>query len=365
MLAPHGVQRRWDLTRALPTRVYCVQHHESDLAFVLRMLAEEGIFFRFDHPEVDGASALSREVLVLSDAAEKVPPIAGVDRLPFRESIDGEALRSDDAFVSSFRSRRIVAATQVLLRDFDFVHPRYEQRSLTEPLVRSARPDLDGRLPSSLGVYEHKMEYEEPDLEGHDSARYLEQLRASSTMHDGESRCVRLRPGRAFSLAESDPPRLDGRYTVTRVEHEGRAPELAPGSESGVYRNRFSSVRAEVPYRPGRPERRIRQVTETATVVGPAREEIHADAHGRVKVQFHWDLDGKANERSSCWIRVSQPWAGPGWGHQFIPRIGMEVVVTFLGGDLDRPLITGTVYNAVNSPGCNRRQIPDRLGETG
>jgi len=350
VLAPHGVQRRWDLTRALPPRVYCVQYHETDLAFVLRMLAEEGIFFRFDHPEVDAASVHSREVMVLSDVADKTPPIAGGDRLPLRESIDGDALRADEAHVSSFRSRRVVAASQVLLRDFDFVHPRFDQRSLTEPLLSSATPDLGGRLPDRFGVYEHKMEYEEPDLQPHDAIRYLEQLRASAVVHEGESRCVRVRPGRAFTLTESDPPRLDGRYAVTRVDHEGRAPELAASSETGVYRNRFVCVRAEVPYRPARPERRLRQVTETATVVGPASEEIYADAHGRVKVQFHWDLDGKQDERSSCWLRVSQPWAGPAWGFQFIPRVGMEVVVTFLGGDLDRPLVTGTVYNAINSP---------------
>jgi type VI secretion system secreted protein VgrG len=362
VLAPHGVQRRWELTRGLPKRAYCVQYHETDLAFVLRMLAEEGIFFRFDHPEVDGASPHSREVLVLGDAAEKVPPIAGVERLPLRESIDGDALRAEGAHVSAFRARRVIAATQVLLRDYDFVHPRFEQRSLTEPLVRSARPDLDGRLPDRSGVYEHKMEYEEPDLQPHDASRHLEQLRASASVHEGETRCARMRPGRSFTLTEGEPSRVDGRYTVTRVDHEGRVAELAAAGDRGLYRNRFACVRAEVPFRPPRPERRLRQVTETATVVGPASEEIHADAHGRVRVQFHWDLDGQHDERSSCWLRASQPWAGPGWGFQFIPRIGMEVVVTFLGGDLDRPLITGTVFNAINSPSF---PIPSEVTRSG
>jgi len=207
------------------------------------MLAEEGIFFGFDHPEVDPASVHSREVMVLSDVAEKVPPIVGGDRLPLRESIDGDALRAGDAHVSAFHSRRVVAATQVLLRDYDFVHPRHEQRSLTEPLRRSASPDLGGRLPDQFSTYEHKMQYEEPDLLPRDAARHLEQLRASSTLYEAESRCVRLRPGRAFTLTDSDSPRLDGRYAVTRVDHEGRAPELAAESKSGIYRNRFACVR--------------------------------------------------------------------------------------------------------------------------
>lgn len=348
VLAPHGVRRRWDLARTLPTRVYCVQYHETDLAFVLRMLAEEGIFFRFDHDEVDAGSAGSRELLVLGDAAARVPPIAGRDRLPLREDMAGGALRAEGAYVTTFHSRRVIAATQALLRDYDFVHPRHEQRSLTEPLVRSWPTELDGRLPDATGVYEHKMEYEEPDLEPHDAKRYLEQLRASSTVHEGESGCVRLRPGRTLELAETDSTRLDGRYCLTRVHHEARAPEVA--GKDTIYVNRFECVRAEIPFRPPRPERRLRQVTETAAVVGPAGEEIYADPYGRIKVQFHWDLDGKSNEHSSCWMRVSQPWAGPAWGHQFIPRIGMEVIVTFLGGDLDRPLVTGCVYNAINTP---------------
>jgi len=217
VLAPHGIERRWDLSRSLPKRPYCVQYHESDLAFVMRMLAEDGIFFRFDHPTVDGARATSRDVLVLSDAAEKVLAIEGGERLPLRESIDGSALRADDAHISSFHACSEVAPDQALLRDFDFIHPRFEQRSLSVPLARSAPADLGGRLPGRLGVYEHKMEYEEPDLQPADAGRYLEQLRASSATFEGESRTARLRPGRSFILTEAAPAGGDARCTVTRV----------------------------------------------------------------------------------------------------------------------------------------------------
>ena len=142
---------------------------------------------------------------------------------------------------------------------------------------------------------------------------------------------------------------LDGHYVVARVEHTGRAPEAAPGRQP-VYENRFVCVPAEVALRPKRPKRLLQQVVETAVVVGPAHEEVYTDEHGRVKVQFPWDLAGKNDARSSCWVRVAQAWAGAGWGFQFVPRIGMEVVVTFVGGDVDRPLITGCVPNAINVP---------------
>ena len=119
---------------------------------------------------------------------------------------------------------------------------------------------------------------------------------------------------------------------VTRIEHKGVDPSGAKGA-ARVYENRFRTVPASVPFRPARPRRVVRQVMESAVVVGPPGKEIYTDAHGRISVQFHWDREGTRDEFSSCWIRVVQAWAGTGWGAQFIPRIGMEVLVGFLGGD--------------------------------
>ena len=165
---------------------------------------------------------------------------------------------------------------------------------------------------------------------------------------------MRLVPGKRFALTEHPNDTLNQPYVALRVEHEGRHPEafqgLGGGAERDVYRNRFSCLPAETPARPRRPKRRLQQVMETATVVGPGGEEIYTDEFGRIKVQFHWDAQGKCDERSSCWIRTMQPWAGAAWGFQFIPRIGMEVVVAFSGGDTDRPLVLGTAYNGVAPP---------------
>ena len=120
----------------------------------------------------------------------------------------------------------------------------------------------------------------------------------------------------------------------------------APANEA-TYRCAFEAWPATFPFKPSLRSRKVRNSVETATVVGPVGEEIHCDELGRVKVQFHWDQAGQRGEQSSCWIRVSQTWAGAGWGTQYIPRVGTEVVVAFLGGDPDRPLITGSVYNAL------------------
>ncbi|NMO23711.1 type VI secretion system tip protein TssI/VgrG, partial [Pyxidicoccus fallax] len=143
-----------------------------------------------------------------------------------------------------------------------------------------------------------------------------------------------------------------GEYVITEVVHSGVQPDVSSGSESlqGLYRNQFQLLPKAVPFRPRRqtPQPQIAG-PQTAVVVGPSGEEIHTDAHGRIKVQFHWDREGKNDEKSSCWVRVGQPWGGPAWGDVWLPRIGQEVVVRFLEGDPDRPLVAGAVYNGANA----------------
>ena len=136
-------------------------------------------------------------------------------------------------------------------------------------------------------------------------------------------------------------------YVVTKIVHEGIIPEYHGGHERNLktYKNVFECVRAEVAYRPAPAKADLQQVLESAVVVGPENEEIYTDSFGRIKVQFHWDREGQQNEHSSCWIRVAQTWAGAAWGTQFVPRVGMEVLVSFIGGDEDRPVVVGCVSN--------------------
>jgi type VI secretion system secreted protein VgrG len=245
--------------------------------------------------------------------------------------------------VQRFELGRSLRPTSVFRRGYDFRMPALALEA------EAKLSDLGGGEPARGDVYEHHEEDEEPNVRQQAVTAELEQHRANVEVARGESGCRRLVPGARFKLCDHDVGRLDREYVVTDIKHTGWDPQAATQGQA-VYVNTFESVPATVAARPRRPARALQQVTETALVVGPEGQEIYTDEYGRVKVQFHWDREGRRDERSSCWIRVSQAWAGSGWGFEFIPRVGMEVVVTFLGGDVDRPLITGCVPNAINKP---------------
>jgi type VI secretion system VgrG family protein len=330
-----GIAQQWQVERAYPKRTYCVQYRESDLDFAMRLLAEEGIFYFFADPDGEGAEA--PETVVFADSTAAYHTIPGDPKLRVRQT---GALERDE-HVTGFSVAEEVHSDATLLRAFDLARPLFdlkgEARSASAPALR---------------VYEHDGDPLEGRIDGEGARTALEQLGARSVAGLGASNCQRLVPGRSFELVEHASDELDRRYVVVHVEHEvhqvaGRRLH-ATGDET--YKNTFRCVPDEVAYRPARRRRELQQVAETATVVGPPGEEIHVDELGRVKVQFHWDLEGRRDEKASCWLRVAQPWAGTGWGHQFIPRIGMEVLVTFLGGDVDRPAVTGAVFNAANPP---------------
>jgi len=344
VLDEHGVAHEWHLLAKCPTRDYCVQYQESDLQFVTRILAEQGIFSYFVQPlPSDGAEA--RERLVLADSAHAYPAIDGDPALVYRPQTGDGAMHADEAQITGLRSRTRVAPTAVFLRDQDFQRPRLD-------LSASARAAEDvpraGLGVQPLEVYDHHAEYNESDANEPHAATYLEQLRAGAHELEGASVCRRLLPGHRFELHDHDLDHLNRAWVVTEVEHHGITPE---GGSAGarIYKNLFRCVAADLPHRPPRPARVLRQVTETAIVVGPPGQEIHTDVYGRVKVLFAWDREGRRDEHSSCWLRVAQAWAGAGFGHQFTPRVGMEVLVSFLGGDQDRPIVVGCLYNGENA----------------
>jgi type VI secretion system secreted protein VgrG len=320
-------------------RTYCVQHHEADLAFVERLLAEEGIFYTFEH----GGPDAETEIVSFSDSAHLYPAIDGDPELAYRPHEGAAGMALGEHHVQQLELRRSLRSTSVSRRGYDFRRP-------AQALTAEAKvEDLAGGDLARAEIYEHHGEDEEPNIRQETVAAELGQHRARVQVGQGASGCRRLVPGARFKLRDHDLGRLDRDYVVTRIKHEGRTPETAAHGEA-VYTNTFECIPATIAARPQRPARSIQQVTETAVVVGPAGQEIHTDEHGRVNVQFHWDREGRRNEHSSCWIRVAQAWSGAGWGSQFIPRVGMEVVVTFLGGDADRPLIIGCVPNAANCP---------------
>jgi type VI secretion system secreted protein VgrG len=357
VLGQAGVPHRSALVAKYTPRLYCVQYQETDLAFVSRLLAEEGIFYSFEHA--------AEETVVLGDSPHVYAPIAGDPELTYRANEGSDGLIPREHDVWRFSLRRALRAGAVLHRDYDFLRPlldlRGEAKPSSPPQASAASEDVTPFEANQLRVYDHHGEDERPDVDAGTAGVRLEQRRRRAVTARGASACRRLSPGLRFTLAEHDVDALDGSHVIRRVEHEGRAPEVTRGRER-VYANTFECVPADVALRPKRPVRTLQQVTETARVVGPAGEEIYTDEHGRVKVQFPWDLGGKNDEHSSCWVRVAQTWAGAGWGFQFIPRVGMEVVVTFVGGDADRPLVTGCVPNAVNVPPFKLPTIKTKSG---
>lgn len=323
---------RLALSGSYSPREYCVQYRESDITFLSRLTEEEGIFYFFEHTD-------DSHVLVIADSKDATVPMASPDTLPFRAPL-GAMARSE--CVSRFSCTEEVRPGKVTLNDFNFKKP-----SLS--LLESNSTSLD----SDLEVYEFPGEYDLPG-DGKTLAKVrLEEWQARRIVADGDSGCFRLTPGYLFRLSECARDEENSEYLVTRVQHRGSQPQMgeaATGDKFG-YLNTFHCIPSNVPYRPERrtPKPTIRGV-QTAIVTGPDGEEVHTDEHGRVKVHFHWDRFGAMDDKSSCWIRVSQIWAGAGWGAMWIPRIGHEVVVDFIEGDPDRPLIVGRVYHGANVP---------------
>jgi type VI secretion system secreted protein VgrG len=281
--------------------------------------------------------------MVLNDASLTSPAMAGEARLVFRER---SKLVAEKESVHAFSERLEVQPGAVALRDFDFVRPAMDLTATTT---------ADGGE-SSLEIYDYPARYEDPGT-GRTLAKIrMEELRARTELATGSSNCRRLLAGQTFELDEHPVGALNRGYLLLSVRHTGRQPEVLTfeqamneDKDKEAYRNEFLCIPAQVPFRPARGTPRPTIAgAQTAIVVGPPGEEIHTDEHGRIKVQFHWDREGKNNDKSSCWIRVSQAWAGPGWGALYLPRIGQEVVVEFLEGDPDRPLVTGSVYNGQN-----------------
>jgi len=332
VLGEWSVERRAQLQGTYPLREYCVQYAESDLDFVSRLLEEEGVFFFFEHER-------ARHVLVLGDGNGACPQVPG-DPVLFREP---SQMAGGREFVDAFTERLEVRPGTVTLRDYDWKRPALD-------LTAGAAEEAD----RGLEVFDYPAGYLDAG-QGKRLARVrLEEARAPSHTFGASGISRRLTAGHRFTLDEHPVPALHGDYVAVAVHHRGQQPQVLAASRGtqgrqDAYRSSASCVAADHPWRPPRRTRRpLVPGPQTAIVTGPAGEEIHTDEHGRIKVQFHWDREGGRDERSSCWIRVAQAWAGPGWGALYLPRIGHEVVVEFLEGDPDRPLVTGRVYNGQN-----------------
>lgn len=335
-----------------PAREYCTQFDETDLDFAHRLMEEEGLAYRFDTED-------GHEAMIVFDRSQSAESILSLDdgAVPMTDygSSDG-----GHELVTSFRLASEMTPTALSMRYFDWTRTPRTTSPAAEPedpvpLEPSEEPedttreeyDHDTR-PLTLTEYDEEAgTFGGSDVE--DQARLRRELQVrDARVGRGCSTATGMRPGLSFTLENHRMAGLDGRYYLTRVKHT----YLVAGTESDeAYTNEFQCIPLDIPFRPERrtPRPRVPGI-QTATVVGPSGQEIHTDKHGRVRVQFHWDRLGERNDGSSCWVRVQQPWAGAGWGFVFIPRVGMEVTVTFVNGDPDQPLVTGSVYNGINHP---------------
>ena len=311
-------------------RDYCVQYQESDLDFVQRLWEEEGIFYFFEHES-------DKDKLVLGDGGHAFSDLNEYAETQLR---DKPHLHEECLF--EFRAENALRPGATVLRDFKFKQP-------TLDLEASAQASKF----ADYKMYFFPGEYVDPELGKQYAKLRLEELQCKRSRYVGSGSVRAMLPGYKFTLSGHRRGDCNQEYLIVTVEHRGTQPaalgEEGESKQEPSYQNRIECIPAKVPFRPARltPRPSIPGV-QTAVVVGPPGEEIHCDEHGRVKVQFHWDREGKKDDNSSCWIRVSQPWGGAGQGGMFIPRITQEVVVQFLEGDPDRPLIVGRVYNGEN-----------------
>jgi len=312
------------LGRSYGKREYCVQYRETDLNFVARLLEEEGIYYYFVHSD-------SGHKLKLADDRSTIAkcPV----RSTFQVSTTPEATLQEGEILHLQREH-VVNPTRVTLRDFDYLQP-------ANSLHATDGSDKQGE------IYDYPGEYLDLDEGERRAGLRLQEQVADQVVVRGGSTCYTMTTGFKFELEGYYVAAANQEYLVAATGHTGHGGGYRSGHAASEYSNTFQCSPVSVPYRPPRiTPKPFVQGSQTAVVVGPSGEEIYTEKHGRVKIQFHWDRLGKKNEQSSCWVRVSQPWAGKGWGAIAIPRIGQEVIVDFLEGDPDRPIITGRVYNA-------------------
>jgi len=321
--------RQWD---------FCVQYQETDFNFVSRMMEHEGIYYYFEHEN-------GKHTLVLADSPGAHKPLPEYERIPFYAP--DAAVIADEEHVHRWVVTKEVDPGGYTTDDYDFRKPRakLEQRK-QHPL---------GHANDRYKFYDYPGGYVEPAPDGERYAKVrLEELQAPHEILTGYTNVRGIAPGYHFNLYRCPRGDQNREYLILAADYYWKeAPYTTQGELGTVYETTMSCQDYSLQFRPPRiTPKPLTSGPQTAVVVGPRNEEIYTDedGYGRVKVQFRWDREGKHDENSSCWIRVSNAWAGSNYGVIHIPRIGQEVIVDFIDGDPDYPIITGRVYNADEMP---------------
>lgn len=343
VLSSYGAlpQFEFRLFQPLKTHSYVTQYFETDLNFVLRLLEAEGLFFFFEHSE-------QGHCMVVADHSPNLLPLPTQPRIRYHSA---SVTESADA-ITHWSAHREFQPGSIAVQTFDYKQPN-------NPLVVSMSNLNDQGETPSYEIYDHSQAYSHRDYDEGNALlrRRIELLELKSKLFKGAGHCRSMLPGYTFELLQHfDHDRgaaEDRQFLLLRVEHEGRNNYLS--THPADYANAFTCVRSHVVFRPARTIARPTITGPlTAMVVGPQGEEVFTDEMGRIQVRFHWQrredfssTGARKDAQDTTWLRVAMPSAGEGFGHQFLPRIGQEVMVQHMGGDVDRPVVTGVLYNAV------------------
>jgi type VI secretion system secreted protein VgrG len=319
-------------------RDYCVQYRETDYNFVARLMEQYGIFYFFEHEK-------EKHTLVLTDNPDAHQPCPEQPKAKWNPQ--GSKSLTEDV-VTTLEVEKIFRPGKYALTDYNFETPSTSLLSEIDTTIT-----VGGN--TKYEVYDYPGEYEKK-AQGKTLVKLrMEEQEVKHLSVTGTSSCRAFATGYRFDFEDYSRADLNQAYVLTAVSHSATVGDTYTTGKSSdgssAYTNAFVCIPHKVPFRPPQiTPKPIVQGPQTAVIVGPSGEEIYSDKYGRVKAQFHWDREGKKDENSSCWMRTSQNWAGKQWGGVFIPRIGQEVIVEFLEGDPDRPIITGRIYNAEQMP---------------
>ncbi len=319
-----------------PKREYCVQYRETDFDFVSRLMEEEGIFYFFRHED-------GKHVMVMAD-----------DASVYKDCKEAKVDFPADEQESHHKTPHIHSWEHVWqFQTGAWAHTDYNFKTPRQQLLTNEKTVMKFKEVAKYEQFDYPGMYPDKGIGKPLSRVRMEEIESPHDIVQATSGCQSFSPGCRFSIGKHRVPAENGKsYVIRAIQHECRETNYESGEESGFdYRNQFECFPDSVKFRPARETAKaVVRGCQTAVVTGPAGEEIHTDEYGRVKVQFHWDRYGKYDDQSSCWIRCAQNIAGKHWGFMTIPRVGQEVVVDFLEGDPDRPLIVGVVYNAEQMP---------------
>jgi type VI secretion system secreted protein VgrG len=325
VLDGHGIAHQWNLQGSPPKRPYTVQYEETDYTFVSRLLEAEGICFFFDQEQ---------RKMMFADHPGGHTDCKPKAEAMYVEEVSPRFQYGKQEFIRDFTYEEAMGAGSFVLNHYNY------ETSQTNIRAEATQDKVPGF--AAMEHYEHTQNYEDKSMGEYYAGFRGEEEIANAKRGIGHTSCRSFDAGFTMSMSDHFRGDLNGSWLIL---------SCSISMEQGSYRCRFTAIPADVPYRPPRktPKPKVLGL-QTATVTGPAGAKVYLDELGRCKLQFHWDREGEKDERSSMWVRVSNNYAGKDYGIQWIPRIGHEVLVTFVNGDPDLPIVTGRVYNDFNTP---------------